>query len=143
MAIFAADELIAFCEGFVNGAWEPAPTHLYSSTEILDCAQSRMTMQGDDGECKSGFPTGMTSKRGVRVQAGYIPPMCDEAARVCAGYIPPMCDETARGRAGYVPPFAKGCEGWGTRASGGLWEAGVLSRASLGGGLFRLLGRWF
>ena len=69
--------------------------------------------------------------------------MCDECVRVCAGYIPPMCDETARGRAGYVPPFAKGCEGWGTRASGGLWEAGVLSRASLGGGLFRLLGRWF
>ena len=29
MAIFAAHELIAFCEGFVEGAWEPTPTHLH------------------------------------------------------------------------------------------------------------------
>jgi hypothetical protein len=27
MAIFAAHELRAFCEGFVEGAWQPAPTH--------------------------------------------------------------------------------------------------------------------
>ena len=64
MAIFATHDLIAFCEGFLEGAWEPTPTHLYSSTEILDCAQCRMTMQGDGtAECESGFPTGMTSKR--------------------------------------------------------------------------------
>ena len=95
---------------------------------VLGCGRVKVALMCD--EC-------------VRVCAGYIPPMCDEGVRGRAGYIPPMCDETARGRAGYVPPFAKGCEGWGTRASGGLWEAGVLSRASLGGGLFRLLGRWF
>ncbi len=29
MAIFAAHELIAFCEGFVEGAWEPTPTYLH------------------------------------------------------------------------------------------------------------------
>jgi hypothetical protein len=29
MAIFAAHDLIAFCEGFEDGAWEPAPTHLH------------------------------------------------------------------------------------------------------------------
>jgi len=29
MAIFAAHELIAFCEGFVEGAWEPTATHLH------------------------------------------------------------------------------------------------------------------
>jgi len=29
VAIFAAHELIAFCEGFVNGAREPTPTHLH------------------------------------------------------------------------------------------------------------------
>ena len=29
MAIFAAHDLIAFCEGFVEGAWEPTPTHLH------------------------------------------------------------------------------------------------------------------
>ena len=63
-------------------------------------------------------------RRGVRVWADYIPPMCDEGVRVRAGYIPLMCDETARGRAGYIPPFAKGCEGWGTRASGGFGRSG-------------------
>jgi hypothetical protein len=29
MAIFAAHDLIAFSEGFVEGAWEPTPTHLH------------------------------------------------------------------------------------------------------------------
>ena len=29
MAIFAAHDLIAFCEGFVERAWEPTPTHLH------------------------------------------------------------------------------------------------------------------
>ena len=29
VAIFAAHKLIAFCEGFVEGAWEPTPTHLH------------------------------------------------------------------------------------------------------------------
>jgi len=29
MAIFAAHELIAFCEGFVEGACEPTATHLH------------------------------------------------------------------------------------------------------------------
>ena len=29
MAIFAAHELIAFCEGFVEGAWEPTAAHLH------------------------------------------------------------------------------------------------------------------
>jgi hypothetical protein len=29
VAIFAAHKLIAFCEGFVDGAWEPTPTHLH------------------------------------------------------------------------------------------------------------------
>ena len=29
MAIFAAHELIALCEGFIDGAWEPTPTHLH------------------------------------------------------------------------------------------------------------------
>ena len=29
MAIFAAHQLTAFCEGFVDGAWEPTPTHLH------------------------------------------------------------------------------------------------------------------
>ena len=28
-AIFAAHELGAFCEGFVEGAWEPTATHLH------------------------------------------------------------------------------------------------------------------
>jgi hypothetical protein len=28
MTIFAAHDLIAFCEGFVERAWEPTPTHL-------------------------------------------------------------------------------------------------------------------
>ncbi len=29
MAIFATHDLIAFCEGFLEGAWEPTPTHLH------------------------------------------------------------------------------------------------------------------
>jgi hypothetical protein len=29
MAIFAAHELIAFGESFVDGAWEPTPTHFH------------------------------------------------------------------------------------------------------------------
>jgi hypothetical protein len=29
VAIFAAHELIPFCKGFVDGAWEPTPTHLH------------------------------------------------------------------------------------------------------------------
>jgi len=29
MAVFTAHDLIAFCEGFVEGAWEPTPTHLH------------------------------------------------------------------------------------------------------------------
>ena len=29
MAIFAAHDLIAFREGFVEGAWKPTPTHLH------------------------------------------------------------------------------------------------------------------
>ena len=29
MAIFAAHDLSAFCQGFVNGAGEPTPTHLH------------------------------------------------------------------------------------------------------------------
>jgi hypothetical protein len=29
VAVSAAHELIAFCEGFVDGAWEPTPTHLH------------------------------------------------------------------------------------------------------------------
>jgi hypothetical protein len=28
MAIFAAHDLLAFCECFVESAWEPTPTHL-------------------------------------------------------------------------------------------------------------------
>ena len=28
VAIFATHDLIAFCERFVEGAWEPTPTHL-------------------------------------------------------------------------------------------------------------------
>jgi len=28
MAIFAAHDLIAFCERFIEGAWEPTTTHL-------------------------------------------------------------------------------------------------------------------
>ena len=29
MALFATHDLIAFCEGFLEGAWEPTPTHLH------------------------------------------------------------------------------------------------------------------
>ena len=29
VAVFAAHELSAFCEGFVEGAWEPTATHLH------------------------------------------------------------------------------------------------------------------
>jgi hypothetical protein len=29
MAVLAAHELIALCKGFVDGAWEPTPTHFH------------------------------------------------------------------------------------------------------------------